>query len=206
MSVLFFDIGATLADARLEPDGTLTLRVRPRVDAVLDALGDVRKGIISNPGPGDGAAERAAAALEEAFPGRFADAGLVHWGVKDGRGIFDLAVASTGGAPADACVFVGEDAQERAFARQAGMRTAPHPVFALAALENRAVFFARVGLPDGQDASELTAAAEATEAVPVQVASERLVVVMASELGAEALGRAGFTVEGRDPVEAGPPT
>lgn len=96
MSVLFFDIGATLADARVEPDGSLTLRPRPRVVAVLDAFRDVRKGIISNPGPGDGADERAAAALEEAFPGRFTDASLVHWGVKDSRRLFDLAVASTG--------------------------------------------------------------------------------------------------------------
>ncbi|MFE9637226.1 M20/M25/M40 family metallo-hydrolase [Streptomyces sp. NPDC006463] len=201
MSVLFFDIGATLADARVEPDDSLTLRPRPRVVAVLDALRDVRKGIISNPGPGDGAAERAAAALEEAFPGRFTDASLVHWGVKDSRGLFDLAVASTGGVSADDCVFVGEDAQERAFARAAGMRTAPHPVFALAAVENRPVLFARIGLPDGRGLPELAAVAETTEVVPVHVASDRLVLVMASALGAEALERAGFTVDRREPVE-----
>lgn len=201
MSVLFFDIGATLADARVEPDGSLMLRPRPRVVAVLDAFREVRKGIISNPGPGDGAAERAAAALEEAFPGRFTDASLVHWGVKDSRRLFDLAVASTGGASADDCVFVGEDAQERVFAREAGMRTAPHPVFALAAVENRPVLFARIGLPDGRGMPELAAAAETTEVVPVHVASDRLVLVMASALGAEALERAGFTVDRREPVE-----
>ncbi|MFF5158381.1 M20/M25/M40 family metallo-hydrolase [Streptomyces sp. NPDC000348] len=203
MSVLFFDIGATLADARVEPDGSLTLRPRPRVVTVLDAFRDMRKGIISNPGPDDGAAERAAAALEEAFPGRFTDASLVHWGVKDSRGIFDRAVASTGGAPAGDCVFVGEDAQERAFARAAGMRTAPHPVFALAAVENRPVLFARIGLPDGRGLPELAAAAETTEVVPVHVASDRLVLVMASALGAEALERAGFRVDLREPVEDG---
>ncbi|MFD0358221.1 M20/M25/M40 family metallo-hydrolase [Streptomyces sp. NPDC127110] len=201
MSVLFFDIGATLADARMEADGSLTLRPRPRVAAVLDALAGVPKGIISNPGPGDGAAGRAAAALEAAFPGRFTDAGLVHWGVKDVRGIFDRAVASAGGVPADGCVFVGEDAQERAFAREAGMRTAPHPVFASAAMEGRPVFFARIGLPEGRGLPELAAVAEMTEAVPVHVASERLVLVMASGLGAEVLGRAGFPVELREPVE-----
>ncbi|MGF0174330.1 M20/M25/M40 family metallo-hydrolase [Streptomyces sp. Marseille-Q5077] len=201
MSVLFFDIGATLADARVESDGSLTLRPRPRVVAVLDALRDARKGIISNPGPGDGAAERAAAALEEAFPGRFTDLSHVHWGVKDSRRLFDLAVANTGGAPADDCVFVGEDAQERAFAREAGMRTAPHPVFALAAMENRPVLFARIGLPPGRGLPELAAAAETTEVVPVHVASDRLVLVMASALGAEALERVGFTVDRREPVE-----
>ncbi|WP_405977024.1 M28 family metallopeptidase [Streptomyces sp. NBC_00158] len=201
MSVLFFDIGATLADARLEPDGSLTLRPRPRVAEVLDGLAGVPKGIISNPGPGAGAAGRAAAALEGAFPGRFAEPGLVHWAVKDSRGPFDLAVASAGGVPADGCVFVGEDAGERGFARESGMRTAPHPVFAVAAMEGRPVLFARVGLPEGRGLPELAAVADTTEVVPVHVASERLVLVMASALGAEVLERAGFTVDLRDPVE-----
>lgn len=201
MSLFFFDIGATLADARMEPDGSLTLRPRPRVAAVLDALAGLRKGVISNPGPGDGAAERAAVALEEAFPGRFSEPGLVHWGVKDSRGPFDLAVASAGGVPADGCVFVGEDARERAFARESGMRTAPHPVFAVAAAEGRPVLFARIGLPEGRGLPELAAVAETTEVVPVHVASDRLVLVMASALGAEVLERTGFTVDLRDPVE-----
>lgn len=81
------------------------------------------------------------------------------------------------------------------------MRTAPHPVFALAAVENRPVLFARIGLPDGRGLPELAAAAETTEVVPVHVASDRLVLVMASALGAEALERAGFTVDRREPVE-----
>jgi hypothetical protein len=44
MPVLFFDIGATLADGRLEADGSLTLLPRPRVVAVLDSLREVPKG------------------------------------------------------------------------------------------------------------------------------------------------------------------
>lgn len=201
MSVLFFDIGATLADARVEPDGSLTLRPRPRVTEVLDAFRDTPKGIVSNPGTGDEAAGRAAAALEEAFPGRFTDAGLIHWGAKDSRELFDTAVASAGGVSADDCVFVGEAPQERAFAHEAGMRTAPHPVFTLAAVENRPVLFARIGLPDGRSLPELAAAVSTTEVVPVHVASDRLVLVMASALGAEVLERAGFTVDLREPVE-----
>ncbi|MGW7546655.1 HAD family hydrolase [Streptomyces sp. NPDC054770] len=201
MSVIFFDIGETLADPQVDPDGSLSLRPRPRVVATLDALREVRKGIISNPGSGEGAAARAAGALAQAFPGRFTDEALVHWGTKNSREIFDRAVASTGGATADDCVFVGENAQERAFAREAGMRTATHPVFTLAAMENRPVFRARIGVPGGQDQAALTAAMNRTEAVPVQVVSGRLVVAMVTTRGTEVLERAGFTVDVQGEVE-----
>ncbi|MGW7255147.1 HAD family hydrolase [Streptomyces sp. NPDC054834] len=203
MPVIFFDIGATLADARVEPDGSLSLVPRPRVIAVLDALGELRKGIISNPGSGDGAAARAAAALQEAFPGRFTDVGLVHWGAKNSRQLFDQAVASTGGVPADDCVFVGEDPDERAFAREAGMRSAPHPVFTFAAMDDRPVFRARIELPDGRGLPELTAAMNGTEAVAENAVSERPVLAMATTRGAEALERGGFTVDLRGPVDSG---
>ncbi|WP_016823207.1 Zn-dependent exopeptidase M28 [Streptomyces viridosporus] len=206
MPVLFFDIGATLADAREEADGSLTLRPRPRVLDVLDAFRDVRKGVISNPGPGEGAAERAASALREAFPGRFTDNALVHWGPKNSREIFDEAVVGTAGegTPASAageCVFVGEDHQERAFAREAGLRTAAHPVFTRAVVENRPVLWARITLPEDRELSALEAVANRTEVVPVHVASPRLVLAMASTSGAEALEQAGFTVDLRGPVE-----
>ncbi|MER6474203.1 HAD family hydrolase [Streptomyces collinus] len=202
MPVIFFDIGATLADARTEPDGSLVLRPLPRVMAVLDDLHELRRGIISNPGPSEDDVRRVAAALHAAFPGRFTDEALVHWGVKDSRGIFDRAVASTGGAAPDACVFVGEDAQERAFAREAGMRTAAHPVFALAATQNRPVLRARVELPAGRDLSELATVMNGTEAVVVQTVSERLVLALVTTAGTQALEQAGFTVEPRGPVDA----
>ncbi|MEU6587774.1 HAD family hydrolase [Streptomyces sp. NPDC046881] len=204
MPVIFFDIGATLADARVGPDGSLTLRPRPRVMAVLDALSDVRTGIISNPGPGDDAASRAAAALREAFPGRFTNEALVHWGPKDGRGIFDRAVAAAGEATAGDCVFVGEDARERAFAREAGMRTAADPVFARAATENRPVHRAWIELPDGRGLPELTATVNGTEAVVVRTVSERVVLAMVTTQGTEALERAGFPVDLQEPVDGEP--
>ncbi|MFC8920438.1 M20/M25/M40 family metallo-hydrolase [Streptomyces sp. NPDC047821] len=203
MPVLFFDIGATLADARTEPDGSLKLLPRPRVTAVLDALPDVPRGIISNPGTGEDAAASVAAALHEAFPGRFTDADLVHWGPKDSRGLFEAAVASAAGAgaaSADDCVFVGEDHQERAFAGQAGMRTSPHPVFTLAALEARPVFWVRTALPEGRRPSALEAIANESEIVPVHVASERLVLAMATAQGVHALERAGCIVDIRGHV------
>ncbi|GAA2931072.1 MULTISPECIES: M28 family metallopeptidase [Streptomyces] len=206
MPVLFFDIGATLADAREEADGSLTLLPRPRVLAVLDAFLDVRKGVISNPGLSEGASERAASALREAFPGRFTDDALIHWGPKNSREIFDEAVAGTAGEgiPASAageCVFVGEDHQERAFASQAGLRTAAHPVFTGAALENRPVLWARIELPEDRGLPALETVANQTEVVPVHIASARLVLAMASMRGAAALEQAGFTVDLRGPVE-----
>ncbi|MGW0948185.1 M20/M25/M40 family metallo-hydrolase [Streptomyces sp. NPDC002623] len=206
MPVLFFDIGATLADAREEADGSLTLLPRPRVLAVLDAFLDVHKGVISNPGPSEGAAERLASALQAAFPGRFTDDALIHWGPKNSREIFDEAVAGTGGegipaAAAGECVFVGEDHEERAFAAQAGLRTAAHPVFTGAALENRPVLWARIELPEDLGLSALETVANQTEVVPVHIASARLVLAMASMRGAAALEQAGFTVDLRGPVE-----
>ncbi|MEV1067363.1 M20/M25/M40 family metallo-hydrolase [Streptomyces sp. NPDC050263] len=206
MPVLFFDIGATLADTREKADGSLTLLPRPRVLAVLDAFLDVRKGVISNPGPSEGAAERAASALRAAFPGRFTDDALIHWGPKNSREIFDDAVAGTGGdgfpaAAAGECVFVGEDHEERAFAGQAGLRTAAHPVFTGAALENRPVLWARIELPEDRGLPALETAANQTEVVPVHIASARLVLAMASMRGAAALEQAGFTVDLRGPVE-----
>ncbi|MFE9018108.1 HAD family hydrolase [Streptomyces sp. NPDC007808] len=208
MPVLFFDIGATLADARAEADGTLTLLPRPRVLAVLDSFRDMPKGIISNPGTDDGAAERAAVALHSAFPGRFTDARLVHWGPKNNRSLFDEAIAAAtevgregaGAAGADDCVFVGEDSQERAFAREAGMRTAAHPVFAPAAVENRPVLWARIELPEGRGLPDLAVIADETEVVPLHVPSERLVLAMLSARGAEVLEQAGFAVDLRGPV------
>ncbi|MFI2761713.1 M28 family metallopeptidase [Streptomyces echinatus] len=200
MAVLFFDIGATLADVSFEADGSLRFSPRPRVLDVLDHFADVRKGIISNPGPGQGAAERAAAALDEAFAGQFADDRLIHWGPKTSRAIFDEAVTSAE-STADGCVFVGEDHDERALARTAGMRTAAHPVFAQAAVDNRPVLWTRIGLPQGRTLAQLEALANGTEVVPVHVASDRLVLAMATTLGAEVLQRGGFITDLRGSVE-----
>ncbi|AJT69143.1 hypothetical protein T261_7545 [Streptomyces lydicus] len=200
MPVLFFDIGETLADASFGADGSLTLRPRPRVFAVLDAFAGTRKGIVSNPGTGEAARAALAAALNAAFPDRFTEPGLLHWGPKTARGIFDGAVASAGVA-ADDCVFVGEDPDERAFAREAGMRAAAHPVFTLAAVEGRPVFWARISLPAGRSLADLEAIANAGEIVPVHVASGELVLVMATAQGVDALQQGGFTADLRGQVE-----
>jgi hypothetical protein len=200
MAILFFDIGATLADVSAATDGSLTFRPRPRVLDVLNALAGERMGIISNPGAGERARSLAAAALDAAFGGHFTDQMLIHWGPKGTRKIFDDAVASAG-VVADDCVFVGEDADERAVAREAGMRTAAHPLFALAAAEGRPVFWIRIGVPAGRNLGELEAAANAAEVVPVHVPSARLVLAMATVDGVQELEHAGFTVDLRSRVE-----
>ncbi|USA04673.1 hypothetical protein NCG97_35160 [Streptomyces lydicamycinicus] len=199
MPVLYFDIGETLADASIGADDSLTLHPRPRVFEVLDAVAGLRRGIISNPGPGEAARARLAAALQAAFAGRFTDESLLHWGPKTARGIFDDAVASAG-VPADDCVFVGEAPEERAFAREAGMRAAAHPVFALAAVEGRPVFWARIEVPADRSLADLEAIANAAEVVPVHVASDRLVLVMASARGVNALEQGGFPADLRGQV------
>ncbi|WP_330289034.1 M20/M25/M40 family metallo-hydrolase [Streptomyces sp. NBC_00576] len=167
---------------------------------VLDALAGVRRGIISNPGEGAAARARAKAALDEAFAGRFTDDGLIHWGPKTARGIFDNAVASAG-VPADNCVFVGEDPDERAVAREAGLRGAAHPVFTRAAVEGRRVFWARIELPEGRSLAELEAVASSAEVVPVHVADGGLVLAMTTAQGVDALEQGGFTVRLQDQVE-----
>lgn len=200
MATVFFDIGATLADASAAPDGSLTFRPRSRVLEVLDALADIPLGIISNPGPGERARSNAAAALEVGFPGRFTDDALIRWGPKDSRAIFDDAVAGAGIDAGD-CVFVGEDPDERAFARDAGLRTAPHPVFATAAIDRRPVFWIRIDLTTDQNLQDLGAVANAAEVVPVHVPSALLVLAMATASGAEQLEQAGFSVDQQAPVD-----
>ena len=203
MPVLFFDVGATLADVRVAADGSLTFVPRPRVLAVLDAFREVRKGIMSDPGPGAGAAARAASALHDAFPGHFTDDRLVHWGPKNGPGVFERAVAATAGedtpaAAPDACVFVGEDPLERAFAARAGLRTAPHPVFTLAAVEGRPVFRARIALP--ADRALPAIYHWEGDLLDAPAAPDRPVPALATARGAEALRRAGYTVDLHGPV------
>ncbi|MEU4125071.1 M20/M25/M40 family metallo-hydrolase [Streptomyces virginiae] len=200
MTTLFFDIGATLADGHQEADGSWLLQPRPRVTQVLDAFAELPKGVISDPGPEPGAAAGIAEALHETFPDRFPDDHLIHFGPKTSRAIFDEAVASTGEAAAD-CVFVGEDHEERAFARTAGLRTAPHPVFTRAAIENRPVFWTRIDVPQALGLGVLESVANGTEAVAVHVASPQLVLAMATALGVETLRQAGFTTDVRQQVE-----
>ncbi|PRN02980.1 Zn-dependent exopeptidase M28 [Pseudomonas sp. LLC-1] len=201
MAILFFDIGATIADVKVDAEGSFTFISRARIFEVLDGLADVRrKGVISNVGVGDAVCERATAALAEKFGAYFDDPLLVHWGSKNNPNIFEDAVASTNAAAAE-CVFIGESPDERMLAREAGLRTAPHPVFARAAVENRLVFWLRIDISEGRSLAELEVIANANEVVPVHVPSARLVLAMATAYGVSALEQHGFTVDLRSTVE-----
>ncbi|MFK4227963.1 hypothetical protein [Streptomyces sp. NPDC019890] len=94
---------------------------------------------------------------------------------------------------------MGEDAHERAFAREAGIRTAAPP--GVPAMENRPLLRTRIELSDSLSLPELTAAVNETEAVVVQTVSDRPALAMATTQGTEALECAGFTVDLRGPVD-----
>ncbi|MBL1079826.1 M20/M25/M40 family metallo-hydrolase [Nocardia sp. 2] len=193
MAVLYFDIGGTLAEASVGADGSFRFRPLPRVREVLAAGPPHRLGIISNPGADPAAPARAAAALTATF-GDIFEGALIHWGAKTSRTIFDAAVAAAGGV-ADDCVFLGEEPAERAMARRVGMRTAPHPVFAPAAVRGDTVLWARIHLDEQHTSARLRTVADASEIVPVHLAADQMVLAMVTEQGVRAAQEAGFTVD-----------
>jgi hypothetical protein len=201
MVTVFCDIGGTLASASVAADGSLTFIVLPRVTEALAALGAHRKGIVSNPGQAPGDPQRASTALDDCGLGHFfPEMHLRVWGVKDGPDIFRRA-ASAAGMAVDQCVFVGESAEERSFARAAGMGTAPHPVFAVASTEGRQAFWVRITIPADHTVVDLDAAVRGSEVVPVHAGSETQVLAMATEAGIDSLTQAGFTVERKTAVD-----
>lgn len=200
MAIIFFDIGSTLASVGVAADGSLTFKPLPRVIEALGTIGNTRKGIISNPGPGDAALAKARAALTTTFGAYFTDHSLVHWGPKNSRHIFDHAISKSGELP-NSCIFIGEDPQERQFANEAGLRTAPHPIFCLAALERRSVFWVRINIPANRNLAELEAVVNANEIVPVHVGSDHLVLSAATTVGVVALEQAGFSTDVRGQVD-----
>jgi hypothetical protein len=149
---VFFDIGSTLGEPRLSPPPHFRLEQLDLYPYVPGVLADLRSrgarlGIISNIGeitPEQIAAVRAA--LQQAQVADFFTEDLLVWGRKDNPEIFAAAVQKTG-ASADRCVFVGEDASERRFAGQAGMRVAPHPMLALAVAQGDPLRYVRVSAP-----------------------------------------------------------
>ncbi|MFQ0833599.1 M28 family metallopeptidase [Citrobacter gillenii] len=200
MTVLFFDISTTIADMKVAAADSMKFYSGSRFIEVLDGLVGLRKGIISYSDEGDVAHTRTAAALSEKLDSYFSDPRLVHWGTKIDRAIFNSAIESAAANAAD-CIFVGENAYERMIARQIGLRTAPHPVFAHAAVENRPVFWARIDVASSHTLAELETVVNSNEVVPVHVPSGLLVIAMATEFGVNALEQQGFIVELRGTID-----
>jgi len=141
---VFFDIGDTLASAVLKANRLARLDVYPFVPDVLHRLRagaegvSVSLGLISN--TGDESASRMNAILEEAGLSDLLDAELCLFSSVEGldksqRAFFALA-RDRAGLSASRCVYVGENADERAVAASAGFRVSPHPLHALHLVES----------------------------------------------------------------------
>jgi len=154
-NAVFFDLGDTLGSAVLSPPPVHLIRFDPfpfaqSLLADLRAKG-LRLGIISNTGA-DGKdviddVLRTAGILdffEPALRLYSHEVGLI----KDSPAIF-LRAADLAGHPAapEECLFVGEDATERAFAMQAGLRVCPHPLLIEEVIAGESLRYARVTIP-----------------------------------------------------------
>ncbi|WP_232660903.1 M28 family peptidase [Pseudonocardia sp. TRM90224] len=150
----FFDIGDTLGAVRLTAAGTGIADIVP-FPGVVDVLrelrdGGVRMGILSN--RGSIPAADVEAALDAAGLLTFFDPALIVYGRKDNVQVFESAAALVA-QPRD-LLFVGEDANERWFARAADFRVCPHPRLAPRMLLGRRspLRFLRIRVPiEGAD-------------------------------------------------------
>jgi FMN phosphatase YigB (HAD superfamily) len=141
--MVFFDIGDTLASPIIDSGRLSRLEVYRFVPEVLTRLrtGDaglsVALGLISN------TAGETAARLNDVL----ADSGLLALvdsklclfssveGLDKSQPAFFTLARDRAGLPASRCVFVGENAQERAVAASVGFRVSPHPLHALHLVE-----------------------------------------------------------------------
>ena len=173
VSVVFFDLGATLGTPVLSPPPVrLTgFDVFDFAVPVLDELRDrgLRLGVISNTGDDDGTAVDAVLGradirdlFEPALRIYSRDVGLR----KDSAQIFLLAAARARVSPQE-CLFAGEDATERAIARQAGYHTAPHPLLVLAVLDGEPLRHVRIAVPPDLASSDWRAVLRRLRVVPL---------------------------------------
>jgi bacterial leucyl aminopeptidase len=148
--VAFFDIGDTLGVMRFAPSGQpVSLEVFPYVRDVVARLKQdgLRLGVISNTGTIPGQTIRplldaAGLAFEPGLLLFSADLGVT----KASPEIFARAAQIAGAAPGE-CMYVGEDAKERATAATAGMAACPHPLLAADVAGGSALSFAVVTAP-----------------------------------------------------------
>jgi len=202
ISVAYFDIGQTLGTPRLTPSLNLEgLDVFPYVPDILNNLKNqgIRLGIISN--TGNDPAETVNAALRSSGLLSYFDEGLLIYSSqvgleKNSPEIFDLA-AQTAGQPPENCMFVGEDARERRFADQAGMRVCPHPLLALDVAKGETVHYARLTAPDNADPAAWRSMLHDLGVVPVHVAGRNgeILYAILSGRAVQDIFNAQFTVQ-----------
>jgi len=142
---VFFDLGDTLAAPVIENGRLASLDVYPFVTEVLmrlrefgDDQGSVAVGLISN--TGNATAQMMDDLLEACGLRSLVDPPLCLYSSVEGLdksqpALFERA-RSRAGLPAASCVYVGEDAAERAVAASVGFRVSPQPLHALHLVES----------------------------------------------------------------------
>jgi FMN phosphatase YigB (HAD superfamily) len=144
---VFFDIGDTLASPHITGGHLAGLDVYPFVPEVLARMraagGDefaVALGLLSNTGN-----ETAASLndlLDKSGLSALVDVSLCLFSSVEGldktQPAFFVRAKDRPGVPSARCVFVGEDAAERAVAASVGFRVSPHPLHALYLIETQA--------------------------------------------------------------------
>jgi bacterial leucyl aminopeptidase len=196
-AVAFFDIGNTLASVTISPsaDRIDRLAVYPYVPGVLTELRErgARLGIISN--RGDIPAEEVNQALHTAGLLDFFEPELVVYGAKDSPRVFERAAGQAG--TSDSMLFVGEDAAERAQAVQGGFLVAPHPQLALSVLEQAALRYVRITVPQVHAREDWRAALRGLPLLPMHVtgAAGATVYAITTSAAAARLDDLGFWVD-----------
>lgn len=143
VTTVFFDLGATLVDAVVNPDTSLkAFIVLPGAREALQALKKkkIRMGIISDNGSHPPAAVKKALAGAKLLPFFAKKLILLSSEVrldKTTPAIFRLALDRAGAIDPRECMFVGDDPDERRMARLAGMRTGRSPELAVEALKRK---------------------------------------------------------------------
>lgn len=188
IAVLFFDLGDTLGSPILTPPPMhLTgFSVFPFVRPILDDIRrrGLRIGVISNSGDDEG--ERVNQVLEAADLLRYFDRALLIYSkdvglTKSSPAIFRLAAERAGFTDNPTqCLFVGEDASERASALDAGWTVAPHPLLVSEVLDGQQLQYVRLVVPSQFGSAEWRAVLRAMPFVPVHVTGPQGTTVYAT--------------------------
>ena len=197
-SVVFFDLGDTLATMILSPGRHRIerMRVYDYVPGVLTMLRDaqVRLGIISNRGPIPEADVLSAMADAGLLP--FFEPGLIVFGAKDSPRIFELAAERAGELETDQqLMFVGEDATERAHVLQADLGVCPHPLLVIPVLHGAGLRYLRIRVREAL--SRWRDLLRALPLVPLHVTSQNpsTIYAIATDQVATRLDDSGFWVD-----------
>jgi hypothetical protein len=199
MPVIFFDIGQTLATARLDAQGRLIgFTVLP---GVLDALAklqarELRMGIISD--RGDIEPDTVIHELDRSGLLNFFDQQLIIFAKKNSPAPFKDA-ANKAGVPPSECFFVGENNEERSHALTAGFAKAiPDPSLVIDVLDGAGLFFASISQPEQTEAeNDVWSAAFSNPAlIPLRISNNpRRVEVLTTTTTLDRLREVGFEIQ-----------